>query len=85
MIIEDAEDFLDGYLEWMTRDEIREWVRRREWFLKVLEESETIYGVVGHQISRMMLSRCSYFASVLDTEAIGGFTTRLEEKYFNAE
>jgi isoamyl acetate esterase len=82
-IIEDAEDFLDECLEWMTHEEIKEWVRRRQWFLKVMEEQETTCGVEGHQISKMMRSQRSYFASVLDAEGVGGFTTRLEEKYFN--
>lgn len=74
---------MDECLDWMTDEEIKEWVRRRDWFLKAMEEQETACGVEGHQISQMMLSQRSYFASVLDAEGVGGFTTRLDGKYFN--
>ena len=85
LIVEDAEEFLDDWLESMTPEEIKEWVRRRRWFLEVLDERETFTGVEGHQISRMMRSRRSYFASILDREGIGGFTTSLKERYLSEE
>jgi hypothetical protein len=82
LIVEDAEEFLDWYLVYMTRAEINEWVRRREWFIQVLEAREEASGIQEHQISRMIRSRSSYFASVLDKEGIGGMQKSLEEKYF---
>lgn len=83
LIVEDAEEFLDEKeLESLTPGDLKEWARRREWFLKVLNETETFSGIEKHQISSMMRRPRSYFASVLDMEGIGGYTTYLHEKHF---
>jgi hypothetical protein len=81
MIIEDAEEFQEEKLIFMTRDEIKEWMRRREWFLNILEGKEEASGLRGHPISWMMRSRRSFFASILDAEAILGLPLYFDEKH----
>jgi hypothetical protein len=82
-IVDEAAEFLDAYLALLTLEEIKERARRRDWLLQVLEEREGASGIHDHQTSRMMRSRSSYFADVLDKEGIAAIKVQLGRQYFS--
>jgi aminoglycoside phosphotransferase (APT) family kinase protein len=83
-IIPDADEFLDG---WAAADLLSDnmrivWGKRRQLFLKMLEDCEIARSKTS-AISRMMKSPRSYFAAVLDWEGILGIPRSLPKKEFD--
>lgn len=83
-IIPDADEFLDG---WAAADLLPDnmrivWGKRRQLFLKMLEDCEIARSKTS-AISQMMKSPRSHFAAVLDWEGILGIPRSLPKKEFD--